>query len=194
MRSTLSHLSVALILCVSSVVAYSTWYATLSAKNSMVAELERDIRSKTETASRIFTTRTTLANVANSEAIVRNYFVQETGVVSFIDALEERGRDQGTAVKVLSVSTDGAPEQLALILSITVEGTFEAMMRTVGAIEHLPYALSVTALSITHNAKNAWRAEIVLRAASLPAASGAMNIPVSIPTPLTLVTPSHVSS
>lgn len=193
MKSTLSHLIVALILCVSSVVAYSVWYASLSAKNSMVAGLERDIRFKTEAASRIFTTRTTLANVANSEAVVRSSFVQETGVVSFIDALEDRGKEQGAVVNVLSVSTEGAPEQLSLVLSLTVEGTFEAMMRTVGAIEHLPYALSVTALSITHNAKNAWRAELVLRAASLPAASGAMNAPVSLPPPLTLTTP-HVSS
>lgn len=193
MKSTLSHLIVSLVLCVSSVVAYSAWYATLSAKNATVTGLERDIRSKTEAASRIFTTRTTLANVANSETIVRSYFVQETGVVSFIDALEDRGKDQRTAVKVLSVSTEGAPEQLSLILSLTVEGTFEAMVRTVGAIEHLPYALSVTALSITHDAKNAWRAELVLRAASLPAASGAMNTPVSLPPPITLTTP-HVSS
>jgi hypothetical protein len=181
MKSPLTQLTVSIILCVAAVVGYGVWYATISAKSTAVAKLESSILAKTEAANRIAAARTMLAGIANNDEIVRGYFVPETGVVAFIDALEAQGKEQGAAVSVLSVSTEGTAAQPSFALSLAVKGTFEAVMRTVGAIEYVPYNLSISALAVTQDAKNLWHADLTLRVGSVPPANGAANASPSSP-------------
>ena len=93
-------------------------------------------------------------------------------MVAFINDLEARGRVQGVAVNVLSVSAGGETKQPTLTLVLTVQGTFDAVMRTVGAIEYAPYALSISGLSLGQDGKDikdSWRADLKLRVGSLSA-------------------------
>lgn len=175
MKSLLSQLTAALLLCIAAIIAYGAGYAVLSAKSAAVADLESNIRAKTQTANRIAATRTTLASVTNDEAVVRGYFVPETDVVAFIDSLEARGKAQGAAVNVLSVSTGGTTAQPSLLLSLKVKGTFAAVMRTVGAIEYVPYNLSISTLTAVQDAKDSWHADLTLVVGSLPATNEAKN-------------------
>ena len=132
MKAPFFHLVVALPVCVIVLIGYGVWYAAVSAKSAEVVELQRAIDTKTETVNRIAATRATLASIADDETIVRGYFVPETGVVSFIDELEARGEERGTAISVLSVSTSGAgAARPMLVLALSVKGTFDAVMRTV---------------------------------------------------------------
>ncbi len=185
MRPPLSHLSVSIFLCVAASIGYGVWYSVLSAKSEEVANLENDIRAKTETANRIAATRTVLASVANEEEIVRGYFVPETGVVAFIDALEAQGKKQGAVVRVLSVENEEVKKQPSLALSLTVKGTFEAVMRTVGAVEHVPYDLSVSRLTVTQDGKNMWQANLTLLVGSLPATNETAEMPSTETSPQT---------
>lgn len=162
MKSHLTHLIFALILCVVAIVGYGILYGTVSAKSAAVATLQSQIDTKTRAANRTATTRSTLAEIIGDEAVVQNYFISETGVVAFIDGLEARGRATGsTTVSVLSVSTDGAPAQPMFKFALSIKGRFDAVMRTVGAIEYAPYAISISSLSIGQDAKNAWHADLI---------------------------------
>lgn len=190
MKTPLHHLIVASAVCASSVVGYGVWYAAISAKSTAVADLQNKIDTKTETVSRIAATRATLAEVASDEGVVRNYFVPEANVVAFIDSLESRGRTLGATVGVTSVSKGGTAAQPVLAFALTVSGTFDAVMRTVGAIEFAPYGLSLSSLSVAQDDKDRWRADFKLTVGSVPAARAATSTPqapvtalVAIPSP-----------
>ncbi|OGG80075.1 hypothetical protein A3J11_01205 [Candidatus Kaiserbacteria bacterium RIFCSPLOWO2_02_FULL_55_12] len=159
----------ALSVCIAVIAGFGFWYATLKDKSVAVADLERQIAAKTETTGRIASARASLAEIAGDEASIRGYFVPEAGVVSFITDLESRGRAQGAVVSVRAVSTSGTGVEQALAFSLVVEGTFDAVMRTVGAIEYAPYALSVSALSLGRDDADRWHADLGLLVGSVSA-------------------------
>jgi len=161
MKSSLVRLVLACVLCAAALIGYWIWYGAVSAKSAATTALQSQIDTKTAAASRMAATRSALAEIVGDEAMVRNYFISETGVVAFIDSLEARGRTTGsTTVSILSVSTDGAFAQPAFKFALSINGTFDAVMRTVGAIEYAPYAIAISSLSIGKDAKNVWHADL----------------------------------
>jgi len=177
MSSSLPRIIIVLIVCSVALASYGAWYSVLSGKSATVADLQNKIDTKTETVNRLAATRATLASIANDEATVQNYFVQEIGVVGFIDSLEARGRARGASMRVLSVSTGGTAAQPALVLTLSAKGTFDAVMRTVGSIEYAPYDLSISTLSVGWDAKDSWHADLTLLVGSVPATRSATSTP-----------------
>lgn len=171
MKSALIQLIVALIIGTCAVIAYGLWYAAVSAESQHVASLQTQIDEANTNVGRIASARAALAEIANDEASVQGYFVPETGVVSFINTLEGLGPIEHSAVSVLSVSTAGSKTQPTLLLTLSVTGSFDAVMRTVGAIEYAPYDLSMTQLAVVQNDKAGWQANISLVVGSAPAAA-----------------------
>lgn len=186
MKSPFSHIIIAVAVCIAAIVGYGMWYAAISAKSASVVVLQNQIDTKTETVNRIAATRATLADVANDEAVVQSYFVPETSVVSFIDALETSGKTRGTIVSVLSVGTSGTPAKPSLTLALSIKGTFDAVMRTVGSIEYAPYDLSISSLAIVKDGENSWHADFKVLVGSVPAAKSSTTSPV----PTTAIAPS----
>ncbi|HQT82790.1 MAG: hypothetical protein B7W98_00195 [Parcubacteria group bacterium 20-58-5] len=162
MKSPLFHLIVASVICAVAVIGYGVWYAAIETKSAAVASLESQIATKTEAASRIASARASLAEISGDETTLQGYFVPESGVVSFINTLEELGKAQGAAVSVLSVSTSGTKARPTLTLALTTKGTFDAVMRTVGAIEYAPYDLSFSTLALGQDTANNWHAAVNL--------------------------------
>lgn len=171
MKSHFPNFIVELVIMAVIIVGYGFWYAAVSAKSAVVAGLQDQITAKTETATRIAAARAAIAEIAGDEAVVQGYFVSETGVVAFINGLEAQGQKQGTTVSVLSVSTDTKDTQSTLLFSIAIKGPFDAVMRTVGAIEYMPYDLSVTGLSLVQDDKNSWHADLTIRVGSVKTAA-----------------------
>lgn len=169
MKSPFSHISIAVVICIFAIVGYGMWYAVISAKSAAVAALQNQIDTKTETVNRVAAARTTLANVASDEAVVQSYFVPEASVVSFIDVLETNGKTLRTTVSVLSVGTSGTPAKPSLELALSAKGTFNDVMRTVGAIEYAPYDLSISSLTVTQDDKNSWHADLKVLVGSVSA-------------------------
>ena len=182
MKSPFLHLILAASACAVVVIGYGFWYAAVDAKSVAVATLESRVAAKTATAKRVASSRASLAEVSGDEATIRNYFVPETGVVAFIDALQARGEAQGATVKILSVSSTGAatPRQ-SLVLSLEVGGTFGAVINTVGAIEYAPYDLTIPGLSIVRD-KNEWRANLNILVGSVSTAQPATSTQTTSPT------------
>lgn len=169
MKSHFFNFVAELIIMVVILVGYGFWYSAVTAKSATVAGLQNQITAKTETATRIATARAAIAEIVGDEAIVQGYFVSETGVVAFINGLEAQGQKQGTMVNVLSVSTGTKGTQPALIFSLSIKGSFDAVMRTVGAIEYMPYDLSISGLSLVQDDKNIWHADLDIRVGSVKA-------------------------
>lgn len=177
MKSALYHLGISIGIGLLSLVGYGMWYGAISDKSAAVVDLQNAIDIKTETVSRIASARATLASIENDEVSLRDYFIPEENVVMFIDSLETRGERLGAALRVLSVSTSGTVALPSLTLLLSIAGTFDAVMRTVGSIEYAPYDISISKFSITRDDKNNWRADLTLVVGSVPAARAASGAP-----------------
>lgn len=171
MRPVFVQLTLAFVVCAAATAGYAIWYGVVAAESSAATALQGKIDAQTTAANRMAAARATLAGIAGDDAAVRNYFVSETGIVAFIDGLEALGRATGsTTVDVLSVSTGGTDAHPAFKFALSVKGTFDGVMRTIGAIEYAPYAISVSSLSVVKNAQNDWRANLVFLAGSATSA------------------------
>jgi len=170
MRPSIIHFLIALAVTVGTLAGYGVWYAAVSSKSREVADVQNQITVATENVSRITAARAALAEIAGDEAKVQDYFVSESGVVAFINALESIGLAEKAPVSVLSVGAGGTPVRPTLQLSLSLRGTFDAVMRTVGAIEYSPYDLSVTSLSVGQEAKDSWHATLSIVVGSVPPA------------------------
>lgn len=166
MKSSFAHLVIVLLVCAVSVGGYWYWYTVIADKSLEAMILQSQINAKSGAISRITTAKTVFSQIASDEAAVKNYFVPETGIVSFIDVLEGRGRLLGTEVKVLSVSAGGDSAHPTLELALSVKGSFDAVMRTVGSIEYAPYAISISSLLVGKDVKDTWLANLKMRVAS----------------------------
>lgn len=147
--------------------AYFMWFGIVQKKSAAVASLEEQIAAKASTVSYMAQARASLAEVASDEATLQNYFVPETEVVSFINELEALGHAQNATVNVLSVAKGGTGSQTGFTLSLTVNGSFDGVMRTLGAIEYAPYDLSVSTLTLAQADKSKWQANLNLFAGSV---------------------------
>ena len=182
MKSPLTQLFGALALCIVSLVGYGVWYAYLGAESASIAEIQSKIDAKTVTAAHAASVRASLAEISGDEAAMQGYFVPETGIVTFIDSLEAYGRSQKAAVNILSVSSNTTGTHPAFVLALTVQGSFDAVMRTVGLMEYAPYDLSIAGLSLGEDAKNSWHANLtILVGSSLAAAASAQSASTSAP-------------
>lgn len=173
MRPSRIHAVIACAVCIGAVVGYLAWYAFVGAKSATVADLQSQIDAKTKTAGRIAVARAALSEIAGDETAVQSYFVPETGVVAFIDDIEARGIAQKAIVSVLSVSKDATGAHSTLTFTLSITGTFDAVLRTVGTIEYAPYDLSLASLSLGQDDKNAWHANAVLLVGSVSASATA---------------------
>lgn len=142
-------------------IGYLVWYKTVSAQSALTASLDAQINAKTETEARISSARAALADVSNEETLLNSYFVSPSEVVPFIDALEAIGAGESAPITILSVA-GGTGAHPVLTFTLSIHGTFDAVMRTVGAIEYAPYDLSITALAIGKDASNAWHADMTI--------------------------------
>ncbi len=174
MKSSGTHLIIALVVGSILLMGYVAEYATISQKSATVVSLGEQITAATRSVARTESVRTALAEIKGDEATIQSYFVSEADIVSFITALEALGAAQKTEVSVLSVSASTREGQPILKLALSVKGTFDAVMRTVGAIEYAPYDIEISTLTVTHDitdkeAGSRWGADISLVAGSLPA-------------------------
>lgn len=191
MTSSLTKFLGSLIVLALVVVGYGAWYAFVGAKSARAVEVQNQIDVKTQTALRISSARAALAEIADSEATVNSYFVPESGVVDFIDSLEKKGGVLGSSVNVLSVSAGTNKAHPTLVVTLTVKGTFDAVMRTVGAVEFSPYDLTVSALALSQNEKGVWNANMTLTLGSTPGTlPGTSTTSAGTSTPLVAPTPS----
>lgn len=127
---------------------YGFGYYALTQWKAKVATQATEIMTKTQELERTQKAHTALMTLASDEQALEQYAVAKGNIVPFLETLQASGRAQGARVDVISVADakDGAHNRIALSLSIT--GSFDAVMRTLGGIEYGPYDGVVTSLSL----------------------------------------------
>jgi hypothetical protein len=164
MKSSLSILVLTIALALGALGAYAKWYAVIAAKSARVAELEHNIASKSRTIERAVATRATLLENKEHTDRLLAYSVAQEEVVPFISVLEGLALARGTKLEVLSVSLEGPKEREVLVIALKVDGSFDAVLRTLGAIEYAPYAISFSNAGFSRaDVAGGWHAEVRLR-------------------------------
>lgn len=182
MKYSLFRTAISFVVLVMVVIAYAICYAMVAARSTNAADLETQIATKTQVAERLKSVRAALEELSGDEAEVQGYFVSNANIVSFIDTLQRRGNELGSKVNVLSVSAANTKSP-TLTLTLQIQGPFSAVMRTVGAVEYAPYALTVSSLSVTEvqgseaSKVASWTANMTVLVGSTSATSTANSLP-----------------
>lgn len=195
MKSTYIQLAIAFAVLALTLGGYLWWYQQVTSESSMTVSLLQEIKAKEELAKRTSTVEAAFAKLSTSQNDVQNYFISEKNIVSFLEEMEEMGEFHNARVRVVSV---GAPSvkagEQSIALSLTIEGGFDAVLRTLGLIEHAPYALVITSLTM-NKVIAGWSASVgavvgsAVSAPGAPAATAPASTKASVPPNVNGVTP-----
>jgi hypothetical protein len=161
MNRSIYHLIGALVLLLVAVVGYAFWYYTLGSVSASAANLAAEAESKKQSAASATLAAGELERLEREEASIHAYFVVPDDIVGFLEGLQTKGAALGAEVTVVSVSAETAPRP-RLDLAIKIDGSFDAVMRTMGAIEYAPYDLTVSMLTLSLTGEGEWSAAMKL--------------------------------
>ncbi len=167
MKSPLIHLLLSILVALGVGVGYGFWYVTVADKSTEVASLETQITQATDNVKRIATARAALDEISNDESKIKSYFVPESSIVDFISDLQARGAANKATIEVTSVIQIKNTARPTLQFLLTIKGTFDAVMRTIGAIEYAPYDTSIASLSVVQTDQKIWQASMTLSVGSV---------------------------
>ncbi len=144
----LIQFSLAVAVLVGVLAAYGAWYVVVGQASATSAALATEIETKTQESARVASAREALATLATDEASIQAYFIRQEDIVSFLERLESSGSSLGSVVEVVSVGAEPGGERPHIRLSLKITGSFDAVMRTLGAIEYGPYDSAVTSVTL----------------------------------------------
>jgi len=146
-RSALIQLAVALMLLAGVIGVYVFWYASVGKSSVEAATLSEAIRTKSQDSARVAAAKVALESLSEDEAAMRAYLVREQDIVPFLGTLEQTGTSLGANVEVVSVSTERKDNRSQIQLSLKITGSFDAVLRTLGAIEYGPYDSAIQSVT-----------------------------------------------
>jgi len=170
---------------------YAAWYHALGSVNNELSDLSAKVAAQNQSAAQAVAAEGELAKLSAEEGVIHGYFVSTSDVVSFLEALQKTGSSLGAKVSVTSVAANPAPRP-HLDLALTISGSFDAVMRTVGAIEYGPHDITVKTLTVDSaapadgSASAAWTAALALQVGT---ASSSPALPASATTTVATTTP-----
>lgn len=147
-RRTLIQLTVALIVLLGVIAIYVFWYLAVASTSAKSAQLAHDIRAKDEVSAHIAAAKVALVSLVADEATMGAYLVRRDDVVPFLSELERSGTALGARVEVVSVSAETGTGRDRILLSLKITGSFDAVLRTLGSIEHGAYDSRVTSVTL----------------------------------------------
>ncbi len=130
--------------------AYRWGYDSVILLRQSVVKLDADVRGKQELLARSGTEAATVVSLIQDEAVINRYIVTNVSVVKFLNVFEAIGRATGAAVSVVSVSKQTEKGKPVYAISISAQGSFSAVMNTVGAIETMPYYITTHMVSLSN--------------------------------------------
>ncbi len=144
-----TQLGIAAALFALSVAGYGFAHLTVSGMGAQAAELDAQIAVKGEELKNIQEARSALTALAAREANIQAYFIEDAELVSFLENVGSVGEAFGAEVEVLGVTESTMEDRRSAIsLALSVSGSFDAVMRTIGALEHAPYDITLSNLAI----------------------------------------------
>lgn len=127
---------------------YGLWYAMVGKESANAVSLEQQIQAKTQTAAHAEQAKSQLAQALSQRAAIMDYFVNTNDVVPFLETLQSSGAKYGANVAVESVSSQPGTPHTTLQLALRITGPFDAVERTLGAIEYEPYDTTISNVTL----------------------------------------------
>jgi len=128
--------------------AYAVAYGAVGVMSQKAASLDTQIRTVSEDALRAGKARETLASLSMDEASVHAYLIRQEEIVPFLGRLEALASSLGSSLQVVSVSADTAGPRGKILISVKITGSFESVVRTLGAIEYGPYDSAIANVTL----------------------------------------------
>ena len=148
--------------------AYVLWYGVVKQLEGDAVTIQTQINEKEAERTHAASTRTTEEEVVAQENHIASHVVQTADIVLFLEGLEKTGKTLGAVVDVASVTSETKSADGRISLSLSITGSFDAVMRTLGAIEHGPYANMVSDLTLdTSDEGKSWSAKGVFIVATV---------------------------
>ncbi len=158
MKPAALQLVVAVIVAILAIAGYAFWYGQVKALDAEAAGLVTEIAAKDVERTRSASARSAEADLASQESFIASKLVATADIVTFLEGLEATGRTYGATLRVASVTGgDNSPDG-RISLSLSIVGSFDAVMRTIGAIESGPFASMVQDLSLDTSDGETWSA------------------------------------
>ncbi len=170
-RRALINFSIVLILTLVVVGVYVAWYITLQKQGREVATLLSDIARIEQENVSFEETKGLAEALAEDETALAEYFVAPDDIVQFLETLEGTGDTLGSSVEVVSVTGSAGGDATRATLSLSITGSFSAVMRTLGAFEYGPTDMRLVALTLdgtTREGVSLWRAASTFSVALMP--------------------------
>ena len=143
--------------------------------NRAAAELAASIEKEDQRDKQLNALQNLLAELETEQAALDSKFVSQEGVVSFIELLEESGRDAGVSVEIASVgiqpdtTTNRSYEWLRVALR--TEGSWAQLFHYIVLLETIPHAMKLDQVGlsekVTDKGISVWEGTFVVRAAKL---------------------------
>ena len=194
-----SHFVIALILLIIAGTGYYFWFSHVSSLSDRASALTNEIDLKSQDSARSAQAKNALAALSASEASIQSRFIAPTNIVPYIESVETTGKNLGAAVKVVSVAEDDSTPVGHLTLTLTIDGSFEDVQRTIGVLENEPVATTLGALTFdttptTGTSSAEWTASTILTVGLLAGASGSTGLGVVPPEVQAMVSTSSAAS
>lgn len=170
MKPAALQLAIMSVVALLAIAGYVLWYEQVTALDAEAAGLVTEIAAKDAERTRSASARSAEADLAAQEAFVASHLVATGDIVAFLEGLEATGRAYGATLRVASVTGGENSPEGRISLSLSIAGSFDAVMRTVGAIESGPYAGMVQDLSLDTPDGETWSATgiFIIGTASTP--------------------------
>jgi hypothetical protein len=179
------------LLLAGAIFAYTAWYGRISKESALAVSIQNDVQAKQQSAARIQESKSALDRALTDESSIRTYFVPTKDVVTYLEDLQQTGAKLGTKVDVASVSSEPATPHAVLVLALSIEGSFDAVMRTLGAIEYQPYDTQITNLTFdttdTSSSTRKWSASVSVRVGTIDAPPPVQPLSTTTPTDIPVV-------
>lgn len=137
---------------------YAFWYYQVEKEAKESATLLAQIQANVQSAVIASETGDALVALAADEAAIDGYRIKLADIVTFLERIEGTGRSLGSAVEVVAVADKPGPDG-RIELTVRIIGSFDTVLRSLGAIEYGPYDSRVTNLTFdTPSDGGAWTA------------------------------------
>lgn len=146
-RPALIQFIVAALLMLAALGAYGVELLMLSATRTKASTAFAEVARIEEEGRAVANAKDTIAALENDEASVASHFISPEGIVPFLEEVERSGKELGTTIEVVSVSSINASDG-RITLALRIQGGFGAVMRTLGSLEYGPQDIRTTSLTL----------------------------------------------
>ncbi len=134
------------IILAATIFAFFFLYRQIGKENQKAEEIAVATQNETIKRDELRLLDRSLSTVRGDRILLSTHFAESSNIVPFLNEIENAGRKADVAVEVVNV--DAQNDGAFLSVKISADGSFKALYTFITLLEHSPYALEFTALTL----------------------------------------------